>query len=81
MVFDSGVRTGEDVVKALSCGANMVMLGRPVLYALAAGGEGGLQQWLASLREELWVTLSQLGLSRIQDVGPHNLASVTFVQR
>jgi isopentenyl diphosphate isomerase/L-lactate dehydrogenase-like FMN-dependent dehydrogenase len=48
---------------------------------LAAGGEGGLQQWLASLREELWVTLSQLGLSRIQDVGPHNLASVPFVQR
>jgi L-lactate dehydrogenase (cytochrome) len=81
LVFDSGVRTGEDVVKALSCGANMVMLGRPVLYALAAGGEGGLQQWLASLREELWVTLSQLGLSRIQDVGPHNLASVPFVQR
>jgi L-lactate dehydrogenase (cytochrome) len=81
LVFDSGVRTGEDVVKALSCGANMVMLGRPVLYALAAGGEGGLQQWLASLREELWVTLSQLGLSRIQDVGPHNLASVPVVQR
>ena len=81
LVFDSGVRTGEDVVKALACGANMVMLGRPVLYALAAGGEGGLQQWLASMREELEVALSQLGLSRIQDVGPHNLASVPFAQR
>ncbi len=81
LVFDSGVRTGEDVVKAMACGANMVMLGRPVLYALAAGGEAALQQWLASLREELGVTLSQLGLSRIQDVGPHNLASVPFVQR
>jgi len=65
----------------MACGANMVMLGRPVLYALAAGGEAALQQWLASLREELGVTLSQLGLSRIQDVGPHNLASVPFVQR
>ena len=81
LVFDSGVRTGEDVVKAMACGANMVMLGRPVLYALAAGGEAALQQWWASLREELGVTLSQLGLSRIQDVGPHNLASVPFVQR
>ena len=78
LVFDSGIRTGEDVVKALCCGANMVMLGRPVLYALAAGGERGLQPWLAGLREELGVTLSQLGLSRIQDVGPHNLASVPF---
>jgi L-lactate dehydrogenase (cytochrome) len=81
LVFDSGIRTGEEVVKALCCGANMVMLGRPVLYALAAGGERGLQPWLAGLREELGVTLSQLGLSRIQDVGPHNLASVPFVQR
>ena len=81
LVFDSGVRTGEDVVKALACGANLVMLGRPVLFALAAGGEAGLQQWLAGLREELGVVLSQLGLSRIQDVGSHNLASVPFVQR
>ena len=81
LVFDSGVRTGEDVVKALACGANLVMLGRPVLFALAAGGEAGLQQWLAGLRDELGVVLSQLGLSRIQDVGPHNLASVPFVLR
>jgi isopentenyl diphosphate isomerase/L-lactate dehydrogenase-like FMN-dependent dehydrogenase len=59
----------------------MVMLGRPVLYALAAGGEAGLQQWLASLGEELGVALSQLGLSSIQDVGPQNLASMPFAQR
>ena len=81
LVFDSGVRTGEDIVKALACGAHLVMLGRPVLYALAAGGEVGLHQWLAGLREELWVTLSQLGLSRTQDVGPQNLASIPFSQR
>ena len=80
LVFDSGVRTGEDIVKALACGAHLVMLGRPVLYALAAGGEAGLQQWLAGLREELWVTLSQLGLSRSQDVGPQTLASTPFPQ-
>ena len=81
LVFDSGVRTGEDIVKALACGADLVMLGRPVLYALAAGGEVGLQQWLTSMREELEVVLSQLGLSRIQDVGPQNLASIPFAQR
>ena len=80
LVFDSGVRTGEDIVKALACGADLVMLGRPVLYALAAGGEVGLQQWLTSMREELEVVLSQLGLSRIQDVGPQNLASTPFPQ-
>ena len=80
LVFDSGVRTGEDIVKALACGAHLVMLGRPVLYALAAGGEVGLHQWLAALRDELEVVLSQLGLSRIQDVGPQNLASTPFSQ-
>ena len=81
LVFDSGVRTGEDIVKALACGADLVMLGRPVLYALAASGEVGLQQWLTSMREELEVVLSQLGLSHIQDVGPQNLASIPFAQR
>jgi L-lactate dehydrogenase (cytochrome) len=81
LVFDSGVRTGEDIVKALACGANLVMLGRPVLYALAARGEVGLHQWLAALREELEVVLSQLGLSRVQDVGAQNLASTPFSQR
>ena len=81
LVFDSGVRTGEDIVKALACGADLVMLGRPVLYALAAGGEIGLQQWLTSMREDLEVVLSQLGLTRIQDVGPQNLASTPFAQR
>ena len=81
LVFDSGVRTGEDIVKALACGAHMVMLGRPVLYALAARGEDGLHQWLGALRQELEVVLSQLGLSRTQDVGPQNLAAVPFVQR
>jgi len=81
LVFDSGIRTGEDVVEALACGAHLVMLGQPVLCDLAEGSERGLQPWLSSLREELWVTLSQMGLSRIQNVGPHNLASVPFVQR
>jgi len=73
LVFDSGVRTGEDIVKALACGAHLVMLGRPVLYALAAG-EVALQQWLAALREELVVALFQLGVSGVQALGPHNLA-------
>ena len=42
LLFDSGVRNGEDIVKAVVCGANMVMLGRPVLYALAAAGARGV---------------------------------------
>jgi isopentenyl diphosphate isomerase/L-lactate dehydrogenase-like FMN-dependent dehydrogenase len=72
------VRTGEDIVKALACGAHMVMLGRPVLYALAAHGERGLRQWLQALQAEISVVLSQLGISSTQAVGPQHVASHPF---
>jgi len=78
LVFDSGIRTGEDIVKAIACGAQMVMLGRPVLYALAADGERGLRQWLLAVQEEMAVVLSQLGLSSTQAVGPQCVASHPF---
>ncbi len=78
LVFDGGVRSGEDIVKALACGANVVMLGRPVLYALAASGERGLRQWLGGLTEEIAVALSQLGLSSTQALGAQHLAVNPF---
>ena len=78
LVFDSGVRSGEDIVKALACGANVVMLGRPVLYALAASGERGLRQWFSGLSEEIAVALSQLGLSSTQALGAQHLAVNPF---
>ena len=78
LVFDSGVRSGEDIVKTLACGANVVMLGRPVLYALAANGERGLRQWLGGLTEEIAVALSQLGLSSTQALGTQHLAVNPF---
>ena len=78
LVFDSGVRSGEDIVKALACGANVVMLGRPVLYALAANGERGLRQWLGGLTEEIAVALSQLGLSSTQALGAQHLSVNPF---
>jgi (S)-mandelate dehydrogenase len=78
LVFDSGVRTGEDIVKVLACGAHLVMLGRPVLYALAADGERGLRQWLQALQGEISVVLSQLGISSTQAVGPQHVGSHPF---
>ena len=74
LVFDSGVRSGEDIVKALACGANLVMLGRPMLYALGADGARGLHDLVGALEEEIRVTLAQLGLRHIRDVGPGQLA-------
>jgi L-lactate dehydrogenase (cytochrome) len=74
LVFDSGVRSGEDIVKALACGANLVMLGRPMLYALGADGARGLHDLVGALEEEIRVTLAQLGLRDIRAVGPDQLA-------
>ena len=73
-MFDSGVRSGEDIVKALACGANLVMLGRPMLYALGADGARGLNSLIRALEEEIRVALAQLGLRAIRDVGPGQLA-------
>ncbi|MBP6853821.1 MAG: alpha-hydroxy-acid oxidizing protein [Rhodoferax sp.] len=74
LVFDSGVRSGEDIVKALACGANLVMLGRPMLYALGADGARGLHDLVGALAEEIRVALAQLGLRDIRDVGRGHLA-------
>ncbi len=52
VVFDSGVRTGADVVKALALGATAVAVGRPYVYALALGGVPGLVHLLRSLQAE-----------------------------
>lgn len=53
ILLDSGVRTGTNVLKALALGASGVLVGRPVLWGLAAGGEAGVAKVLNLLREEL----------------------------
>lgn len=70
VMFDSGVRCGADIVKALALGAKMVLVGRPYAYGLAIAGEKGVQHVLKSLLADLQLTLH---LSGIQDVSKENL--------
>jgi L-lactate dehydrogenase (cytochrome) len=56
--MDGGIRSGQDVAKALACGAKAVMLGRPWAYGLAARGEAGVAEVLAILKRELEVTMT-----------------------
>ena len=53
VIFDSGIRRGIDVMRALSLGAQAVAVGRPVMYGLALGGPSGVQSVIESLRDEL----------------------------
>lgn len=69
LLFDSGVRNGEDVVKALALGADFVMLGRPALYALGAGGGAGLDALLNCLAADISVVMAQLGVASIGQLG------------
>ena len=78
LVFDSGVRSGEDILKALACGADLVMLGRPLLYALGADGARGLTSLLDALVNELGVAMAQLGLADVADIRPSHLVPNDF---
>ena len=61
MWVDGGVRRGLDIAIALALGARGVLVGRPMFWALAAGGQAGVERALAILREEFEIALALLG--------------------
>lgn len=63
--YDSGVRRGSDVVKALALGAKGVLVGRATLYGLAAGGEAGVARAIDLLAQELRRTMAYLGVTSV----------------
>lgn len=65
LLLDSGVRRGSDVVKALCLGASMVGIGRPLLYAVAADGEAGCNDFLKLLAQDIDRTLALMGVADI----------------
>jgi isopentenyl diphosphate isomerase/L-lactate dehydrogenase-like FMN-dependent dehydrogenase len=68
VLFDSGIRTGADVVKALALGADAVCLGRPYIWGLALGGQAGVEQVLRGLLAELDLTLALSGYTAVAQV-------------
>ena len=73
VLFDSGIRTGMDIMKAMALGASGTMVGRAYVYGLGAGGEAGVTRALEILKSELDVTMGLCGERDIGDVGRHNL--------
>ena len=68
LIFDSGIRSGSDIVRALAFGADYAMIGRPVMYAMGADGKKGLRRIVEIIKEEASTTLGLVGLNDINDV-------------
>ena len=74
ILVDSGIRNGLDVVRAIALGADAVMLGRAFVYALAAGGQAGVETLLDLFEREMRVAMTLTGATKIGDIGPDTIA-------
>jgi len=75
VIFDSGVRRGEHVFKALASGADLVAIGRPIIYGLNLGGAQGVTDVIEHLNQELGITMQLAGTKTIADVKNTELLS------
>jgi 4-hydroxymandelate oxidase len=73
VLVDGGIRTGRHVLSALALGADAVLLGRPVLWALAVGGADGVASLLAEMTEQTRLDLALAGCRGVSDSSPHLL--------
>ena len=71
--LDSGIRSGQDVLKAMALGAKGTFVGRAFLWGLGAGGEAGVTRVLQILQREMDITMALMGERDIRHVGPHNI--------
>ncbi|EHY59987.1 hypothetical protein HRR83_006349 [Exophiala dermatitidis] len=73
LIFDSGIRTGSDVLKALALGAKAVCIGRPFMYGLAIGGQEGVEHVLRCILADTDNMLGNLGKKSVKDLCRHDL--------
>ncbi len=71
--MDSGIRSGQDVLKALAMGAHATSIGRAYIHGLGAMGEAGVTRALEIIRKELDTTMALCGERKVSDLGRHNL--------
>ncbi|MFI9648171.1 lactate 2-monooxygenase [Streptomyces sp. NPDC052040] len=77
VLFDSGIRTGDDIVKALALGARSVLVGRPYVYGLGLDGQAGVEHVIRCLLAEFDLTLALSGHARPATLGPADLIEET----
>ncbi len=77
VLFDSGIRRGSDVIKALALGARAVLLGRPYAYGLAVAGEHGVRDVLLNLIADLDLALGLTGCASFAELGRESLVEIS----
>jgi L-lactate dehydrogenase (cytochrome) len=76
ILFDGGIRSGQDIMRALALGARACLSGRAYVYGLGAGGQAGVQRAIEILRKELDVTMALTGATSISEIGRHSIARI-----
>ena len=76
VMFDGGIRTGQDVLRALALGARSCMVGRSYIYGLGAAGEAGVAKAIEFLGKELDVSMALTGVNSVKDVDRRVIAEV-----
>ena len=71
MLFDGGIRTGSDMLRALALGARACLIGRAYIYGLGAGGKAGVAKAIDILKKELSVAMALTGTTSVKEIGPH----------
>ena len=78
IVIDGGFRRGTDIIKALALGANLVALGRPMLWGLAADGAAGVHRTIELFRDELETNLALCGQTSVRTLEPNLVRPVVY---
>ncbi|HXY89106.1 MAG TPA: alpha-hydroxy acid oxidase [Xanthobacteraceae bacterium] len=74
VLFDGGVRSGQDVMRALALGAKACLIGRAYIYGLGALGEAGVAEAIGCIRRELETTMALTGINKVSEIGPGVIA-------
>ncbi len=77
VLVDGGIRSGLDVVKMLSLGAQACLVGRPWAWGVAANGQEGVTHVIEILRQEMLVALGLIGVAAVEDLDPSALVGGT----
>lgn len=75
VLFDGGIRTGADIMRALALGARSCLIGRAYIYGLGAAGQAGVARAIEILKKELDITMALCGVNRVGDIGSQVLAN------